>query len=150
MDRDVLDIDLNRLLAQVISSLTASLRHSGALRVGVAEFQSNVMPYLHTSVLSSCAPPPCGEGLQYTVFGGRDHQVCLSACLLDSHVRSTTEIKLRDVVPQGGSAAKTMIKTKRTIQCLDWSPTGLECGFNYQTPSVVFGRDLVNCLEPCA
>ena len=30
----------------------------------------------------------CGDGLQCTVFGGRDHQVCLSACLLDSHVRS--------------------------------------------------------------
>merc|ERR1711918_263596 len=36
--------NLNRLLAQVISSLTASLRFDGALNVDITEFQTNLVP----------------------------------------------------------------------------------------------------------
>ncbi|VAH09635.1 unnamed protein product [Triticum turgidum subsp. durum] len=63
--------NLNRLVSQVISSLTASLRFDGALNVDVNEFQ-----------------------------------------------------------------------TKRTIQFVDWCPTGFKCGINYQPPGVVPGGDL--------
>lgn len=37
--------NLNRLIAQVISSLTASLRFDGALNVDINEFQTNLVPY---------------------------------------------------------------------------------------------------------
>jgi len=37
--------NLNRLVAQVISSLTASLRFDGALNVDITEFQTNLVPY---------------------------------------------------------------------------------------------------------
>jgi hypothetical protein len=37
--------NLNRLIAQVISSLTASLRFDGALNVDMTEFQTNLVPY---------------------------------------------------------------------------------------------------------
>jgi len=37
--------NLNRLVAQVISSLTASLRFEGALNVDINEFQTNLVPY---------------------------------------------------------------------------------------------------------
>ena len=49
--------NLNRLIAQVISSLTASLRFDGALNVDITEFQTNLVPYprIHF-VLSSYAP----------------------------------------------------------------------------------------------
>ncbi|XVE95113.1 hypothetical protein REPUB_Repub02eG0068600 [Reevesia pubescens] len=49
--------NLNRLVSQVISSLTASLRFDGALNVDVAEFQTNLVPYprIHF-MLSSYAP----------------------------------------------------------------------------------------------
>ena len=46
-----LDIDrptysnLNRLIAQIISSITASLRFDGALNVDLNEFQTNLVPY---------------------------------------------------------------------------------------------------------
>ncbi|KAJ1293395.1 hypothetical protein BS78_01G064700 [Paspalum vaginatum] len=48
---------LNRLVSQVISSLTASLRFDGALNVDVSEFQTNLVPYprIHF-MLSSYAP----------------------------------------------------------------------------------------------
>ena len=37
--------NLNRLVSQTISSLTASLRFDGALNVDVTEFQTNLIPY---------------------------------------------------------------------------------------------------------
>eukprot|EP00619_Florenciella_sp_RCC1007_P016745 CAMPEP_0205946400 /NCGR_PEP_ID=MMETSP1325-20131115/69015_1 /ASSEMBLY_ACC=CAM_ASM_000708 /TAXON_ID=236786 /ORGANISM="Florenciella sp., Strain RCC1007" /LENGTH=457 /DNA_ID=CAMNT_0053317465 /DNA_START=223 /DNA_END=1593 /DNA_ORIENTATION=- len=37
--------NLNRLIAQVTSSLTASLRFDGALNVDITEFQTNLVPY---------------------------------------------------------------------------------------------------------
>jgi len=36
---------LNRIIAQVVSSITASLRFSGALNVDLNEFQTNLVPY---------------------------------------------------------------------------------------------------------
>merc|ERR1711945_70034 len=49
--------NLNRLLAQIMGSLTASLRFDGALNVDVTEFQTNLVPYprIHF-MLSSFAP----------------------------------------------------------------------------------------------
>ncbi|KAJ0734903.1 Tubulin alpha chain [Helianthus annuus] len=49
--------NLNRLISQVISSLTTSLRFDGALNVDVTEFQTNLVPYprIHF-MLSSYAP----------------------------------------------------------------------------------------------
>ena len=37
--------NLNRLIAQIISSITASLRFDGALNVDLMEFQTNLVPY---------------------------------------------------------------------------------------------------------
>ena len=47
-----------------------------------------------------------------------------------------------DVVPKDVNAAITTIKTKRTIQFVDWSPTGFKVGINYQPPTVIPGSDL--------
>ncbi|CAE7941620.1 unnamed protein product, partial [Symbiodinium sp. KB8] len=91
--------NLNRLIAQIISSLTASLRFDGALNVDITEFQTNLVPY------------PRG-----------------------------------DVVPKDVNAAVATIKTKRTIQFVDWCPTGFKCGINYQPPTVVPGGDLAKVM----
>jgi tubulin alpha len=50
-------LNLNRLIAQVISSMTASLRFDGSLNVDINEFQTNLVPYprIHF-MLSSYAP----------------------------------------------------------------------------------------------
>uniref|UniRef100_A0A665TSM1 Tubulin alpha-1B chain-like n=1 Tax=Echeneis naucrates TaxID=173247 RepID=A0A665TSM1_ECHNA len=47
-----------------------------------------------------------------------------------------------DVVPKDVNAAIASIKTKRTIQFVDWCPTGFKVGINYQPPTVVPGGDL--------
>merc|ERR1711975_145162 len=54
-----------------------------------------------------------------------------------------------DVVPKDVNAAVATIKTKRTIQFVDWCPTGFKCGINYQPPTVVPGGDLAEVQRAC-
>ncbi|CAH1272719.1 TUBA8 [Branchiostoma lanceolatum] len=49
--------NLNRLIAQVISSLTASLRFDGALNVDVTEFQTDLVPFSRIDLLLSSFAP---------------------------------------------------------------------------------------------
>uniref|UniRef100_A0AAY4EEF7 Alpha-tubulin n=1 Tax=Denticeps clupeoides TaxID=299321 RepID=A0AAY4EEF7_9TELE len=47
-----------------------------------------------------------------------------------------------DVVPKDVNSAIATIKSKRTVQFVDWCPTGFKVGINYQPPTVVPGGDL--------
>merc|ERR1719434_420703 len=47
-----------------------------------------------------------------------------------------------DVIPRDVNAAVTTIKNKRTIQFVDWCPTGFKIGINNQPPTVIPGGDL--------
>lgn len=54
-----------------------------------------------------------------------------------------------DVVPKDVSASIAIIKTKKTIQFVDWCPTGFKVGINYQPPTVVPGGDLAKTMRAC-
>ena len=47
-----------------------------------------------------------------------------------------------DVVPKDVNAAIASIKTQKTIQFVDWCPTGFKVGINEQTPKVPEDSDL--------
>lgn len=47
-----------------------------------------------------------------------------------------------NVVHRDASASIATIKTKHSIQFLDWCPIGFKVGINYQSPIMVPGRDL--------
>ena len=81
--------NLNRLFAQVASSLTASLRFDGALNVDITEFQTNLVPYprIHF-MLTSYAPGHLGrEGVPRAALRRRDHELGLRAGRHDDQVR---------------------------------------------------------------
>lgn len=44
--------NLNRLIAQVVSSITASLRFDGSLNVDLNEFQTNLVPLVYIYIIS--------------------------------------------------------------------------------------------------
>merc|ERR1712187_301402 len=54
-----------------------------------------------------------------------------------------------DVMPKDVNASVATIKTKRTIQVVDWCPTGFKCGMNYKPPTVVPGGDLAKVMRAC-
>ena len=52
-----------------------------------------------------------------------------------------------DVVLKDVNAAVATIKTKRTIQFVDWSLGGFKVGINYQPPTVVPSGDLAKVMR---
>jgi len=143
--------NLNRLIAQVISSLTTSLRFDGALNVDITEFQTNLVPYprIHF-MLASYAPVISKEKafhesmsvseLTNAVF---EPQNMMAKCDPRQGKYMACCLMYRgDVVPKDVNAAVSIVKNKRTIQFVDWSPTGFKCGLNSQAPVVVPGSDL--------
>ena len=57
--------NLNRLIAQIISSITASLRFDGALNVDLTEFQTNLVPYPRIHFPLACYAPVVGKDKVY-------------------------------------------------------------------------------------
>jgi len=143
--------NLNRLVAQLISSLTASLRFAGSLNVDINEFQTNLVPYprIHF-MLCSYAPIISNEKayheqitvaeLAANVFEPPNmmakcdprHGKYMACCLMFRG----------DIVPKDVTAAVALMKGKRTIQFVDWCPTGFKCGINSQPPTTVPGSEL--------
>jgi len=143
--------NLNRLVAQCISSITASLRFDGQLNVDLTEFQTNLVPYPRISFpLCSFAPVIAAEKAYHETMSVADitnsvfepanmmvkcdprHGKYMACCMMYRG----------DVVPKDVNAAIATVKTKRTIQFVDWCPTGFKVGINYQPPTVVPGGDL--------
>ncbi|KAJ9589249.1 hypothetical protein L9F63_017548, partial [Diploptera punctata] len=143
--------NLNRLIGQIVSSITASLRFDGALNVDLTEFQTNLVPYprihfplatyapvisaekaYHEQLTVAEITNACFEPANQMVKCDPRHGKYMACCMLYRG----------DVVPKDVNAAIATIKTKRTIQFVDWCPTGFKVGINYQPPTVVPGGDL--------
>uniref|UniRef100_M3Y818 Tubulin/FtsZ 2-layer sandwich domain-containing protein n=1 Tax=Mustela putorius furo TaxID=9669 RepID=M3Y818_MUSPF len=154
-----LDIDhpiytnLNRMIGQIMSSITASLRFGRALNVDLTELLTNVIPYpcihfplaTYATVISaekayheqrSVAEitNACFEPVNQMVKCDPGHGKYMAYCLLYHGY----------MVPKYVSAATATIKTKHTIQFMDWCSTGFKVGIKCQPPppSVVCGGDL--------
>jgi len=144
-------LNLNRLVAQLISSLTASLRFQGSLNVDINEFQTNLVPYprIHF-MLCSYAPIMSSE---------KAHHEQLSISELTNSVFEPSSMMAKcdprhgkymscclmyrgDIVPKDVTTCIATMKGKRTIQFVDWCPTGFKCGINNQAPTAIPGGDL--------
>ncbi|KAG8438746.1 hypothetical protein GDO86_005079 [Hymenochirus boettgeri] len=142
---------LNRLISQIVSSITASLRFDGALNVDLTEFQTNLVPYprihfplatyapiisatkaYHEQLSVADITNACFEPNNQMVKCDPRHGKYMACCMLYRG----------DVVPKDVNVAIANIKTKRSIQFVDWCPTGFKVGINYQPPTVVPGGDL--------
>lgn len=142
--------DLNQMIAQVVSSITASLRFPGALNVDLGEFQTNLVPYprIHFP-LASYAPLTSPERARNDVMSVAQ---ITSACFDPSNQMVKCDPRTGkymaccllyrgDVVPKDVSAIISALRTKRTIQFVDWSPTGFKVGINNRPPSTFPGAE---------
>jgi len=143
--------NLNRLISQAVSAITASLRFTGALNVDLNEFQTNLVPYprIHFPLITYAPILSADRAIheQSSVLeitnscfeAGNQLVVCdprtgkyMSCCVLYRG----------DVVPNDVNVTIAAIKKKASIQFVDWCPTGFKVGINCQPPTVIPGGDL--------
>merc|ERR1711992_423281 len=117
----------------------------------LTEFQTNLVPYprihfplvtyapvisaekaYHEQLSVSEITNACFEPVNQMVKCDPRHGKYMACCMLYRG----------DVVPKDVNTAIGTIKTKRSIQFVDWCPTGFKVGINYQPPTVVPGGDL--------
>merc|ERR1712150_225514 len=125
--------------AQVISSLTASWRFDGALYVDITALQTNPVPYPRIYfMMSSYAPmipaekayhePISVAKITMSAFEPAGLFVRCDSCCgkqVACNMMYCGDVLLSDV-----NAAVATIKTKRTINFVDWCPTGFKCALS--------------------
>ncbi|ROV91832.1 hypothetical protein VSDG_06525 [Cytospora chrysosperma] len=137
---------LNRLIAQVVSSITSSLRFDGALNVDLNEFQTNLVPYprIHYPLISY-APVISASRSAHEAFKVTDLTLqCVEPnnqmVVCDPRNGKYMAVALLyrgDVVPRDCNAAVSALKAKASFNLVEWCPTGFKIGINYQKPVVV-------------
>ncbi|KAI8872054.1 tubulin alpha-3 chain [Ramicandelaber brevisporus] len=137
---------LNHLISQVVSSITSSLRFTGSLNVDLNEFQTNLVPYprIHFPLVSY-APlistrksgheqinvkditTACFEPNNQMVACDPRKGKYMACCLL-----YRGDVNAKDV-----NVSIQSIKSRRTIQFVDWCATGFKVGITNQPITVV-------------
>ncbi|KAG8234059.1 hypothetical protein J437_LFUL013555 [Ladona fulva] len=143
--------NLNAIIAQCVSSVTASLRFEGVLNVDLCEFQTNLVPYprIHFP-MTSYAPIISAEKAFHEQFSVGDlttacfhpHNQMVKCDPQKGKYMACCLLYRGDVVPQEINRAIATIKSKKHIQFVDWCPTGFKVGINCQPPTVIPGGDL--------
>jgi len=143
--------NLNRIISQVVSSITASLRFGGSLNVDLTEFQTNLVPYprVHFPLVSFAplvTPAKVGHEtmsineLTNACFDPTNQMVKCDTTL--GKYMSCCLLYRGSITPNDCNTAISNIKAKRTIKFVDWSPTSFKKGINYNPPTVVPNGDL--------
>lgn len=142
--------NLNRVVSQVVSTCTASLRFNGAINVDMIEFQTNLVPYprIHFPLCTYAPFVSCDRGTVVDLSTQQITHSCfypssqlvkcdprkgkyMCCCLLYRGYIEAVEINV----------AICEIKRKRQCEFVNWSPTAFKVGINYQPPTCVPGGD---------
>ena len=143
--------NINRIIAQIVSSITASLRFEGALNVDLNEFQHNLVPYprIHFPMVTYAPVASADKAMHEKASVEEITQSCFEPGnqMVKCDPRNGKYMAIcllyrGDVVPRDVNSAIANIKKQRTVQFVDWCPTGFKVGINYQPPTVVPGHSL--------
>ena len=124
---------LNRVCAQIISSITASLRFDGALNVDLNEFQTNLVPYprIHYPIATYQPLMPAEKAMHESLDVSEITKECFAPnnqmvkCdPTNGKYMAICLLYRGDVVPKDVNAAITSIKQTKMCDFVDWCPTG--------------------------
>jgi len=146
--------NLNRIIAKVISSMTAALRFEGELNVDMNEFQTNLVPFprLHF-MTTSLAPVISAKKSTHesnTCQQITDHSLQAKNFLVKYPDFDVVEDKYMaislnyrgKVKSQEANQTVQWLKQNNKVSFVEWCPTGFKIGLNAQPPAQVPGDDM--------
>jgi len=143
--------NLNQLIAQVISSLTCSLRFNGTLNVDMTEFPTNLVPFPRIHFMLSSYSPILSQEYAYsekstvkqiTVQAFEPENMMCKVNPSNGKYMATCLMYRGNIQLSEVNDAIEDIKKRKNIEFVEWSPTGFKCGINLQAPTVVPGGEL--------
>merc|ERR1711879_390346 len=146
-------MDLNVVIAKVISSMTASLRFDGELNVDLGEFQTNLVPFPRLHFMTTALAPVVS-------LKKKDHEAGTVREITD-HVFQPQNmlVKYADFDPvedkymaisinyrgsiksKEANATVQWIKQNNKVSFVEWCPTGFKIGLNEVPPAILPKKD---------
>merc|ERR1719356_1692868 len=146
--------NLNRIIAKVISSMTAALRFDGELNVDMNEFQTNLVPFprLHF-MTTSLAPIVSKKG---SATANTDVKRITDECLSSKYflVKYADWDVVEDkymaislnyrgaVTSQEANGTVQWVKQQNKVSFVEWCPTGFKIGLNDVPAAATEGDDM--------
>lgn len=151
-------ININRLIAQVISSVTASLRFTSYLNVSLKDLQTNLVPFprIHYPLISYSPMTSFdnARSQQYTA------QILASECFEPRNQMISVDPRCGKymavcmlfrghVHPKDINQAILSLKRKKCVKFVKWCPTGFKVGINNSPPTMMMESDLASAPISC-
>ena len=151
--------NLNKVVSQVISSLTCSMRFDGALNCTIPEFQTNMVPYPRIKfLLSSFAPLVTPEKAFHELQ-------TIAKITSDSFSPSSMMAKVDpsqgkylacclmyrgNAIPKDIYSSVIGFKSSKKVKFVDWCPTGFKIGVTHKPPEVILESGIAKIPCSCA
>jgi len=146
---------VNRLIAKVVSSITASLRFKGELNVDLNEFQTNLVPFPRLHFMITSMAPVTTEKKKETaktdeasiaadVFDAKNFFVKLSDFDAEEDKYLALSLNFRgSVKPKKANAAVQQMKGSKCT-FVEWMPTGVKVGMNERPAAQVEADEIAS------
>merc|ERR1712110_237898 len=147
--------NVNRIIAKVISSMTAALRFDGELNTDMSDFPTNLVPFPRLHFLTSSLAPCLAAAKKghekfdtQTITDMAVNPVNFTIEYPDYVVEEdkymSITLNYRGNIKYGdANSAAQFIKGKKA-NMIDWMPTGIKVGLNDEPPCLVEADDLAD------
>jgi len=146
--------NLNRIIAKVVSSMTAALRFDGELNVDMNEFQTNLVPFPRLHFMTTSLAPVINKDKN-------SHEAHDCRRITDDCLQATSFlVKYSDfdvvedkymaislnyrgqIKSKVANATVQWVKTQGKVSFVEWCPTGFKIGLNDVPAKAVEGDDM--------
>merc|ERR1712241_355682 len=147
-------MDLNVVIAKVVSSMTASLRFDGELNVDLGEFQTNLVPFPRLHFMTTALAPVVSlkkkDHEAGTVREITDHVFQPQNMLVkytdfdpveDKHMAISVNYR-GEIMSKEANATVQWLKQNNKISFVEWCPTGFKIGLNEKPAAAVKEDDM--------